>query len=127
MRSRARWVALLIAVVVAALALYRGAASSDLSRRLAERGPSALLVGTLFAVSAPPALVIEAVRGQSLRLSACRLEHGLAMLGASVVVLPAGLILAPLHWQRLPGTWLDGVVDAVQEDYCTRPLTAVLP
>lgn len=127
MRSRARWVALVIAALVAALALYPGGASSDQSRRLAERGPSTLVVGALFAVTAPPALVIAAWRGQSLRLSACRLGHGLTMLGASAVVLPAGLILAPLHWRRLPGAWLDGVVDAVQEDYCTRPVTAILP
>jgi hypothetical protein len=127
MRSRARWVALVIAALVAGLALYPGVATSDLSRRLAERGPSTLIVGALFAVSAPPALLIEALRGQSLRLSACRLGHGLTMLGASAVVLPASLILAPLYWRHLPGAWLDGVVDAVQEDYCTRPLTAVLP
>jgi len=126
MRSRARWVALVIAAVVVGLALYPGG-TSDRARRLAERGPAALVVGALFAVSAPPALALAAFRGQSTRLATCRFRHGLAMLGASIVVLPAGLLTAPLYWRGLPGAWLDGVVDAVQEDYCTRPLSAVLP
>ena len=123
-RSRA---ALLAAIAVVGVAFCTGLAASDTSRRLAERGPPTLVVGMLFTVSAPPALLLGAVRGQPLRLAACRLEHGLIMVGASALVLPAGLLLAPLHWERLPGAWMDGVVDAVQEDYCSRPVSAVLP
>jgi hypothetical protein len=74
--------------------------------RLAERGPSTLLVGTMFTISAPPALLVGAATGG---------------------FLPAGLLVAPFDWQRLPGAWMDGVVDAQQEDYCTRPFGAVLP
>lgn len=127
MRAGARWAWLSIAALVVGLALYAGAGASDLSRRLAERGPSTLLVGTLFTVISPPSLVVAAVRGQSLRQPACRFGHGLKMVAASVVVLPAGLALAPLHLRRLPGAWLDGLVDALQEDYCSRPIAAVFP
>jgi hypothetical protein len=123
-RSRAVWLA---AITLAVFACCTGLAAPDTSRRLAERGPPTLVVGALFTLAAPPALLIAMVRGQPLRLAACRLEHGLIMVGASVVVLPTGLLLAPFHWQRLPGAWMDGVVDAVQEDYCSRPVTTVLP
>jgi hypothetical protein len=27
----------------------------------------------------------------------------------------------------LPDAWMDGIVDAAQEDYCSRPLTSLLP
>jgi hypothetical protein len=54
-------------------------------------------------------------------------DHGLKMIAAGALLLPAGLLLAPFDWQRLPAGWMDGVVDAFQEDYCTRPATTVLP
>src|SRR5438309_615217 len=113
---RTFWAVVVVIVAVTALAFFPGVAASDTVRRLAERGPPTLIVGTLFALGSPPALLLAVVRGHPLRLSACRLGHGLKMIGASAVVLPAGLLLAPLAWQRLPGAWLDGVVDAVQED-----------
>ena len=127
MRAGGRWRGLWIVTLVAVLALGSVGVSSDMSRRLAERGPSTLLVGALFAVVSPPSMVVAAVRGHSLRQPACRFGHGLKMLIAGAVLLPVGLMLSPLHVHRLPAAWLDGVVDAVQEDYCTRPLTTVLP
>jgi hypothetical protein len=29
--------------------------------------------------------------------------------------------------ERLPDAWMDGVVDAFQEDYCTRPPGSIPP
>jgi hypothetical protein len=85
------------AVVVCTTLLGRPACAADLTRHLAERGPSVLLVGTLFTIAAPPALLVDAVRGQPARLHACRLSHGVKMLAVSAVLLPAGLVLAPFH------------------------------
>jgi hypothetical protein len=123
-RRRAGW---LIITAMAGLALSTVVAGSDMSRRLAERGPPTLLVGTLFTIVSPPALLIAAVRGRPLRQPACRFGHGLKMVAASVVVFPVGLALAPFYPQHLPAVWMDGLVDAVQEDYCSRPITTVLP
>ena len=49
------------------------------------------------------------------------------MLVAGAVLLPAGLLAAPFQRARLPGVWADGIVDAFQEDYCSRSLGAVYP
>ena len=127
MRTRWRWAALLVALLMVGATHCPALVSADTSRRLAERGPSALLVGALFTVSSPPSMLISAVRRQSTQLSGCRLMHGLTMLAASPVLVPAGLLMAPLHPRELPAAWFDGVVDAFQEDYCTRPLSSVLP
>jgi hypothetical protein len=122
---RGWWTVLGVATaLVIAAAAVQGEASV---RRLAERGPPTLVVGGLFTVASPPLLVAATLRGQSARLHACRLGHGLKMLVAGTVLLPAGLVLAPLAHEMLPGAWMDGLVDAFQEDYCTRPLTAVMP
>jgi len=110
--------------VAVALAAARGEAAI---RRLAERGPPTLAVGALFTIAGPPLIVADAVRGRSARLHACWLGHGLEMLAASTVLLPAGLLLAPFHHRTVPGAWMDGIVDAFQEDYCTRPWTTVMP
>jgi hypothetical protein len=103
------------------------AASSSASERLAQRGPPTLAVGTLFTVSSPFAMLAGAFRGGRVAVHACRFGHGLKMIVAGAVLLPAGLLAAPFHPEGLPGGWMDGVVDAFQEDYCTRPLTSVYP
>ena len=36
-------------------------------------------------------------------------------------------MLAPFAAGALPGAWMDGIVDAMQEDYCTRPVASVMP
>ena len=96
-------------------------------RRLAERGPPTFLVGGIFTLMSPPRIVVNGLRRRSIRLPACQLGHGVEMLVAGTVLLPAGLVLAPFVPQNLPGAWMDGLVDAMQEDYCTRPLASVLP
>lgn len=103
------------------------AASATSSQRLAERGPATLVVGTLFTLTSPPALFFGRLRGQPVQLHACRLGHGLKMLAAGSVLLPAGLLVAPFDYERLPDGWMDGVVDAFQEDYCTRPVGSIFP
>jgi hypothetical protein len=49
------------------------------------------------------------------------------MLVLGTVLLPAGLVLSPFDLGGVPGGWMDGIVDAMQEDYCSRPLGSVLP
>lgn len=97
------------------------------TQRLAERGPSTLVVGTIFTLSSPPSFLAAAVTDRPLGLHACRFGHGVKMIGAGAIPLPAGLVAAPFDRRRLPAGWMDGVVDAFQEDYCTRPATSVLP
>lgn len=97
------------------------------ARRVAERGPPTLLIGVAFTVSAPLGLMSRVARGRAPALPACRLGHGLKMTAAGALLLPAGLLLAPFHFGRLPAAWMDTAVDAAQEDYCTRPFMAVLP
>lgn len=118
-----RLFAVAVAVVIASTAA-RGHAAV---RRLAERGPPTLVVGGLFTLISPPVILVHALRRQSVWLPACRLGHGVKMLVAGTVLLPAGLLLAPFEARALPGAWMDGLVDALQEDYCTRPLVSVLP
>ena len=73
------------------------------------------------------ALAGSALTGGRVALHACRLGHGVKMLVAGAVTLPAGLLVAPFDAEGLPDGWMDGVVDAFQEDYCTRPLASVYP
>ena len=127
MPGRRRWPIAVALVLVAGLACSPTVVGTNVSRRVAERGPSALLVGALFTIASPPGLVMAAVKGRPLRQPACRLEHGLAMLAASPIVVPAGVVLAPFHPHGARALWFDGVVDAFQEDYCSRPVTSLLP
>jgi hypothetical protein len=113
---------------LAALCLAGGSAADDAPLdRLAERGPTTLVVGTMFTVASPPAMLVGAARGTSVRLPACRLGHGVKMIAFGAVALPFGLLVSPFDLERLPDAWMDGVVDAMQEDYCTRPPGAVFP
>jgi hypothetical protein len=118
-----RVVAAAIAVVIAGT-VARGESAV---RRLAERGPSTFVVGALFTLMSPPWMIANGLHRRSVRLQACQLGHGVEMLVAGTVLLPAGLALAPFAPRNLPGAWMDGIVDAMQEDYCTRPLMSVLP
>jgi hypothetical protein len=115
-----------MALVAAVAALPSEAAATDATRRLAERGPSTLVVGTLFTVSSPLSLLLAAVRGGA-RVPACRLGHGVKMLVAGTLTAPVGLLLSPFYFRSVPAAWMDGVVDAMQEDYCSRPFAAILP
>jgi hypothetical protein len=81
----------------------------------------------MFTLSSPLSFLAGTVTGGPLRLYGCRFGHGVKMIGAGALLLPAGLLAAPFDWKRLPAGWMDGVVDAFQEDYCTRPVTSVLP
>jgi hypothetical protein len=114
--------AALIACVVAA-----GAAHAGIVERLSERGPTTPVVGALFALTAPIGAVVSASSGASPRLAGCRFGHGLKMLATGAVILPVGLVLAPFNLGRIPAGWMDGVVDAFQEDYCSRPAASLLP
>jgi hypothetical protein len=116
-----------LVALVAGLGWLGAPAAATCTARLATRGPSAPLVGAVFVVSGPPAALVGALRGGSVRLPLCRFGHGVAMLAAGAAVLPAGLLLAPIYHHELPDAWLDGLVDAFQEDYCTRPFGSVLP
>jgi hypothetical protein len=118
----ARVVTIVTCVLVAA-----GTAQASVVTRIAERGPATFLVGTGFTLISPISAMASAVRGQSAALPLCRFGHGLKMVAAGAVLLPTGLLLIPFDLDRLPSAWLDGIVDSQQEDYCTRPFTAVLP
>lgn len=124
--DRARLVRVL-AIAVGIVVLVTAVRGHAEVRRLAERGPATLVVGGIFTVASPPTMLVHAVRGESIRLPACRFGHGLKMLVAGTVLLPAGLVLAPFDLGGVPGGWMDGIVDSMQEDYCTRPLTSVFP
>src|SRR5438094_3292079 len=82
-----------IAVVIATAAA-RGQATV---RRLAERGPPTLVVGGVFTPMSPPIMVVTGLRCRSLRLPACELGRGGAMLAAGAVRLPAVRGPAPLR------------------------------
>jgi hypothetical protein len=114
--------------LLAALSLACGSASAATQLdRLVERGPPTVVVGTLFVLGSPPAMLAGALRGRSVRLPACRFGHGMKMVAVGAVALPFGLLVSPFHLGRLPDAWMDAVVDAVQEDYCARPPGAVFP
>ncbi len=127
MRGRTTMRALVVAALLTSVVSCQTVTGGDVARRVAERGPSALIVGAIFLIASPPGAAISAYRRQPVDLQLCRLGHGLEMIAASVVTVPAGVVLAPFYWRSIPGSWLDGVVDAFQEDYCTRPVTSVLP
>ena len=127
MRVRTSVWALAVAALLTTVVSCQAVPGSDVARRVAERGPSALIVGAIFLIASPPGVAIGAYRGQPVDLQLCRLGHGLEMIAASVVTVPAGVVLAPFYWRSIPASWLDGIVDAFQEDYCTRPVTSVLP
>jgi aryl-alcohol dehydrogenase-like predicted oxidoreductase len=115
------------AVLVATVAaLPAKGVAAEFTQRLAERGPSTLAVGTLFTVASPLSLLLAPVRGGA-RQSACRLGHGAKMLVAGALAAPVGLLLSPFYFRSVPAAWMDGVVDAMQEDYCSRPCGAILP
>jgi hypothetical protein len=115
------------AVLVATVAaLPAKGVAAEFTQRLAERGPSTLAVGTLFTVASPLSLLLAPVRGGA-RQSACRLGHGAKMLVAGALAAPVGLLLSPFYFRSVPAAWMDGVVDAMQEDYCSRPFGAILP
>ena len=116
-----------LAVGVAVVVLTTAVRGHAAVQRVAERGPAALIVGGIFTIASPPVILVNAVRRQSVRLQACRFGHGVKMLIAGTVLLPAGLVLSPFDLGGVPGGWMDGIVDAMQEDYCTRPLASVLP
>jgi hypothetical protein len=126
-RGPARWGAALALAALASSAPTRAAGAPGFVCRLAERGPATFVVGLAFTLASPFALARGAVTGGRSALHACRLGHGMKMLAAGALTLPAGLLVSPFDAQRLPDGWMDGIVDAFQEDYCTRPLRAVYP
>lgn len=95
--------------------------------RLVQRGPPTIIVGTMFTLASPAGMAFAAAQRQPVKLHACRFGHGVKMVAAGTILLPAGLLLSLLHLDSVPAAWMDGVVDAFQEDYCTRPCTAVMP
>jgi hypothetical protein len=109
------------------LTVARPAGAETPLERLAERGPATFVVGLMFTLASPFAVARGAATGGRVALHACRLGHGLKMLAAGAVTLPAGLLVSPFDAEHLPDGWMDGVVDAFQEDYCTRPLASVYP
>jgi len=129
--TSARWIsrrgAPLVLALLACGVFTPAASASSFVARLAERGPATFVVGMMFTLSSPVAMARGAVTGGRVALHACRLGHGVKMLAAGVLTLPAGLLVAPFDAKRLPDGWMDGVVDAFQEDYCTRPLTSLYP
>lgn len=114
-------------LLLAALLAAPASSVASTTQRLAEGGPSTFAVGLAFTLMSPFKLAWGAVSGGRVALHACRFGHGLKMLGAGAVLLPAGLVVAPFEAGRLPDAWMDGVVDAFQEDYCTRPPRSILP
>lgn len=116
-----------VAALLACVAPASGASASSFVSRLAERGPATFVVGMMFTLSSPVAMARGAVTGGRVALHACRLGHGIKMLAAGALTLPAGLLVSPFDAKHLPDGWMDGVVDAFQEDYCTRPLTSLYP
>ena len=103
------------------------AGASTYVERLSERGPPTFFVGALFALTSPVSMATGVIRRRPVAIHACRFGHGLKMLGAGVVLLPAGLLAAPLNRDGIPEIWMDGVVESFQEDYCSRPLGSFYP
>ncbi len=117
-------------VILLALAsfLVAPAAQADsAARKLAHRGPSTFAVGLAFTLLSPFKLVWDAATGGRPKLQACRFGHGVKMLVGGAVLLPTGLLVSPFETEGLPDAWMDGVIDAYQEDYCLRPAGAILP
>ena len=116
-----------IALALAALLAAPAASADTATRRLAERGPSTFAVGLAFTVLSPFKLAWDAASGGRPKLQACRFGHGVKMLVGGALLLPAGLLVSPFEAEGLPDAWMDGVVEAYQEDYCSRPIGAILP
>jgi hypothetical protein len=117
----------LLGLLMASLLAAPAASAASTTQRLAERGPSTFAVGLAFTLMSPFKLLWGAATGGRVALHACRFGHGVKMLTAGAVLLPAGLVVSPFEAERLPDAWMDGVVDAFQEDYCTRPPSSILP
>ena len=116
-----------LATLAAVLLVATPASASTGIERLSERGPPAFAVGLLFTLASPFAMAYGAATGGRVALHACRLGHGVKMLAGGVVLLPAGLLASPFHLEAVPGGWMDGMVEAFQEDTCTRPLGSFYP
>lgn len=125
MKVRAALWAVLLVAALAAPAV--SAAPRSATQQLAERGPSTFAVGLTFTLLSPFKLVWDAATGGRPKLQACRFGHGVKMLLGGAVLLPTGLVASPFHTGRLPDAWMDGVVEAYQEDYCNRPLGSFYP
>lgn len=123
-RRSARWP---LAFALPWLLCAPAAGASTAVERLSERGPATLIVGVLFTVSALPTAAVSAASGKPVAIQACRFGHGIKMVAAGAVLFPAGLLAMPFNWRRAPGGWMDGLMDAFQEDYCARPPTSVYP
>jgi hypothetical protein len=117
----------LIALTLAALLAAPAAHADSAARKLAHRGPSTFAVGLAFTVLSPFKLVWDAASGGRPKLQACRFGHGVKMLVGGALLLPAGLLVSPFEAEGLPDAWMDGVVEAYQEDYCSRPIDSILP
>ena len=116
-----------IALALAALLAAPAASADTATRRLAERGPSTFAVGLAFTVLSPFKLAWDAASGGRPKLQACRFGHGVKMLVGGALLLPAGLLVSPFEAEGLPDAWMDGIVEAYQEDYCSRPIGSILP
>jgi hypothetical protein len=117
----------LVFLALASLLAAPAAQADSAARKLAQRGPSTFAVGLAFTVLSPFKLAWDAATGGRPKLQACRFGHGVKMLVAGAVLLPAGLLVSPFQAEGLPDAWMDGVIDAYQEDYCLRPAGAILP
>lgn len=95
--------------------------------RIAERGPATFVVGTAFVFTSLVTLPIEAATGGDTALATCRLGHGAKMAVAGTVLLPAGLLAAPLHPSKAATGFADSLAEAFQEDTCSRPVDVILP
>lgn len=117
----------LVFLALASLLAAPAAQADSAARKLAQRGPSTFAVGLAFTVLSPFKLAWDAATGGRPKLQACRFGHGVKMLVGGAVLLPAGLLVSPFQAEGLPDAWMDGVIDAYQEDYCLRPAGAILP
>jgi hypothetical protein len=117
----------LVFLALASLLAAPAAQADSAARKLAHRGPSTFAVGLAFTVLSPFKLAWDAATGGRPKLQACRFGHGVKMLVGGAVLLPAGLLVSPFQAEGLPDAWMDGVIDAYQEDYCLRPAGAILP
>jgi hypothetical protein len=117
----------LVLLALASLLAAPAAQADSAARKLAHRGPSTFAVGLAFTVLSPFKLAWDAATGGRPKLQACRFGHGVKMLVGGAVLLPAGLLVSPFQAEGLPDAWMDGVIDAYQEDYCARPVGSILP
>jgi hypothetical protein len=69
----------------------------------------------------PPAI------GGDTRLGRCKLGHGAKMTAAGVLLLPAGLLVAPFYPATAATGFADSFAEAFQEDTCTRPFGSMMP